>query len=170
VLKALEDGQKWPITYLNFDVTHKIPQIQNFPIFFIMKITANENDFNDILQTFWKLLLSSSVDCKLNCSDLAASHAPPPSPRIQLSHVIMYASRHYVTTETALGDYIFRSAFLLTDHENLHQDHCSSICNALMMITGVVKTFPICRWYRFHWPWFGLFVYQSLQFSFNQNY
>jgi len=89
--------------------------------------------------------VTSSVDCKLNCSELAASHAPPPSPRIQLSHVIVYASRHYVTTETALGDYIFRSALLLTDHENLHQDHCSSICNALMMITGVIKTFPICR-------------------------
>jgi len=38
-----------------------------------MKITANENDINDILQTFRQLLLSSSVHCKLNCSDLAAS-------------------------------------------------------------------------------------------------
>jgi len=23
-----------------------------------------------------------------------------------------------------------------------------------MMLTGVIKTFAICRWYRFHWPWF----------------
>jgi len=22
-----------------------------------------------------------------------------------------------------------------------------------MMITGVMETFGICRWYRFHWPW-----------------
>jgi len=25
-----------------------------------------------------------------------------------------------------------------------------------MMITGVIETFAICRWYRFHWPWFSL--------------
>jgi len=43
----------------------------------------------------------------------------------------------------------------LTDHKNLQQDHCSSICNALMMITGVIETFAKCR-YRFHWPWFSL--------------
>jgi len=39
----------------------------------IMKITANENDTNDILQTFQLLLLSPLVHCKLNCSDHAAS-------------------------------------------------------------------------------------------------
>jgi len=38
-----------------------------------MKITANENDTKDILQTFRLLLLSSSVHCKLNCGDHAAS-------------------------------------------------------------------------------------------------
>jgi len=26
-------------------------------------------------------------------------------------------------------------------NKNLQQDHCSSICNALMMITGVMETF-----------------------------
>jgi len=26
------------------------------------------------------------------------------------------------------------------------------ICNALMMITGVIETFAICRLYRFVWP------------------
>jgi len=32
-----------------------------------------------------------------------------------------------------------------------------SICSALMMmITGVIETFAICRWYRFHWPWFSI--------------
>jgi len=36
-----------------------------------MKITASENDTNDILQTFRELLLSSSVHCKLNCNDHA---------------------------------------------------------------------------------------------------
>jgi len=25
-----------------------------------------------------------------------------------------------------------------------------------MMITGVIETFAICRWYRFHWPWSSL--------------
>jgi len=24
-----------------------------------------------------------------------------------------------------------------------------------MMITGVIQTFAICHWYRFHWPWFS---------------
>jgi len=38
-----------------------------------MKNTPNENDVNDILPTFRELLLSSSVHCKLNCSDHAAS-------------------------------------------------------------------------------------------------
>ena len=42
-------------------------------------------------------------------------------------------------------------------HKNLQQDHCSSICNAPMMITGVIETFAIYRWYRFHWPWFSLY-------------
>jgi len=30
------------------------------------------------------------------------------------------------------------------------------ICNAPMVITGVIEKFAICRWYRFHWPWFSL--------------
>jgi len=30
------------------------------------------------------------------------------------------------------------------------------LCNALMMMTGVIETFAICRGYRFHWPWFSL--------------
>jgi len=42
-------------------------------------------------------------------------------------------------------------------NKNLQHDHCSSICNALMMITGVIETFAICRWCRFHWPWFSLY-------------
>jgi len=52
--------------------------------------------------------------------------------------------------------FIFHSAFLLNDHKNLPEDHCSSICNTLMMITGVPEAFAICRLYRFHWPWFSL--------------
>ena len=36
-----------------------------------MKITANQNDINDILQMFQLLLLTSSVHCKQNCIDLA---------------------------------------------------------------------------------------------------
>jgi len=36
-------------------------------------------------------------------------------------------------------------------NKNLQHDHCSSICNALMMITAVIETFAICRLYRFLW-------------------
>ena len=52
--------------------------------------------------------------------------------------------------------FIFYRAFLLNDHKNLQQDHCSSICNALMMITGAIETFAICHLHRFLWPWFSL--------------
>jgi len=41
-------------------------------------------------------------------------------------------------------------------NKNSKHDHCNSICNVLMMITRVIETFAICRWYRFHWPWFSL--------------
>jgi len=66
-----------------------------------------------------------------------------PTASIQLSHVTTYASRHDVTTETALRIFLFYSAFLPNDQSEL--DHCSSICNALMMITGVIETFAIGR-------------------------
>ena len=39
---------------------------------------------------------------------------------------------------------------------------CSSICNALMMITGVIETFAICCLYRFHWPCFSLYYIKDL--------
>jgi len=45
--------------------------------------------------------------------------------------------------------FIFHSDFLLTDHWNLQQDHCSSICNALMIVTGVTETSAKCCLYRF---------------------
>ena len=38
-------------------------------------------------------------------------HAPSPSARIQLSHVTTYASRHYITTETALLIFHFLQRF-----------------------------------------------------------
>jgi len=45
--------------------------------------------------------------------------------------------------------FIFYSTFLLNDNKNLQHDHCSSICNALMMITGVelnanIPSMPLC--------------------------
>ena len=51
-----------------------------------------------------------------------------------------------------------QSLFLIikTLHKNLQRNHCSSICNALMMITVVNETFAICRLYRILWPWFSL--------------
>jgi len=39
-------------------------------------------------------------------------------------------------------------------NKNLQHDHCSSICNGLMIKTGVNETYAICRLYRFLWPWF----------------
>ena len=42
--------------------------------------------------------------------------------------------------------FIFHSALLFTDPKNLQQDHCSSICNALMMITKVIERSAICHW------------------------
>ena len=101
----------------------------------IMKITANEKSF-------------MPHSCR---------HAPSPSARIQLSHVTTYASRHYVTTETALRVFHFFTAlFSWVTNKNLQHDHCSSICNALMKITGVIETFAICRLYHFHWSWYSL--------------
>jgi len=52
--------------------------------------------------------------------------------------------------------FIFYSAFSWMTNKNLQHDHCSSICNALLMITVVIETFAICRLYRFLWPWFSL--------------
>jgi len=58
--------------------------------------------------------------------------------------VYIYTSWQHCT-ETALAFFTFHRVFLLTDHKNLQHDHCSSICNALMMITGVIETFVLCR-------------------------
>jgi len=44
-----------------------------------------------------------------------------------------------VTTVTASRFSIFHSAFLLTDHKNLQQDHCSSIANIMIMVTAVIE-------------------------------
>jgi len=44
---------------------------------------------------------------------------------------------------------LFTALFSSMTNKNLQHDHCSSICNALMMITGVIETFEICRLYRF---------------------
>ena len=51
--------------------------------------------------------------------------------------------------------FFFTELFSWVTNKNLQHDHCRSICNALMMITGVIETFTICRWFRFHWPWFS---------------
>ena len=45
----------------------------NITLEIIMKITASENDINDISQTFRLRLISSSVHYKLKCSDHGAS-------------------------------------------------------------------------------------------------
>jgi len=52
----------------------------------------------------------------------------------------------------------FTALFCWVANQNLQHGHCSSICNALMVITGVMETLAICRLYCFHWPWFLLQV------------
>jgi len=62
-----------------------------------------------------------------------------------MHHVITYASRVYVTIETDLRVFHLSQRFSPDYHKNLQQDHCSPICHALMMITGIIETFAICR-------------------------
>jgi len=98
-------------------------------------------------------------------------HAPSPSAHIQLSHVITYTSRPYVTTKIALCVFHFFTAlFSWVTNKNFQHDHCSSICNALMKITRVIKTFAICHWYHFHQPWFSLQGYLVLVLFMYQNF
>jgi len=52
-------------------------------------------------------------------------HMPSSLVRIQLSHVSMYASHHYVTTETAFCAFHFFTALFSWMTNNLQQDHCS---------------------------------------------
>jgi len=37
-----------------------------------------------------------------------------------------------------------------------------------MMITGIIETYAICRWYRFHRPWFSLYGYICVFSTFMQ--
>ena len=114
----------------------------------------------EILGRYWQLLHRSGKKIILLSPLFMPNswrHTPSPSPRIQLNHVTTYASRHYVTTETALRVFHFFTAlFSWVTNKNLRHDHCSSICNALMMVSVVIETLAICRLYRFHWPWFSL--------------
>jgi len=58
-----------------------------------------------------------------------------------ISYIIVYFLRTYLNT--------FWTTLL--SEGSFSQRHVK-----LMMITGVIETFAICRWYRFHWPWFSL--------------
>jgi len=60
-------------------------------------------------------------------------HAPSPLACIQLSHVTTYASHHYRNRLSCFS--FFTALFSWKTNMNLQQDHCCSICNALMMIT-----------------------------------
>ena len=68
--------------------------------------------------------------------------------------------RHFRSSPSGFS--FFTAFFSWVFNKNLQHDHCSSICNALIMITGVMETFAICRLYRFHWPWFSLLGYLAL--------
>jgi len=57
----------------------------------------------------------------------------------QISHVTMYALATTLLLKQRFAFFIFHSTFFLTDHKNLQQDHCNSICNALMMIKELSK-------------------------------
>ena len=62
--------------------------------------------------------------------------------------------RHYRNSPLLFS--FFTALFSWVTNKNLQHDHCSSIYNALMMITGVIETFALCCLYRSHWPWFSL--------------
>jgi len=53
--------------------------------------------------------------------------------------------RHYRNSPSRFS--FFTALFSWVINKNLRHDHCSSICNALMMIR-VIETFAICRWFR----------------------
>jgi len=63
--------------------------------------------------------------------------------------------RHYRNSLSRFSFFV-TALFSWVTNKNLRQEHCSPICNALMMmITGVIETIAMCHWYRFHWPWFS---------------
>jgi len=70
-------------------------------------------------------------------------------------HVCFAPLRHYRNSRLRFS--FFTALFSWMTNKNLQRDHCSSICKALMMITGVIETFAICRLYRFFCPWFSLY-------------
>jgi len=76
-------------------------------------------------------------------------------PAESCGYVCFAPLRHYRNSPARFS---FVTALFSSSHgyqKNLQQDHCRPICNALMTITGVIETFAIYRWYRFHWPWFS---------------
>ena len=75
-------------------------------------------------------------------------------PAESCDYVCFAPLRHYRNSPLRFS--FFTALFSWMTNKNLQHDHCSSICNALMMITGVIETFAICRLYRFLWPWFPL--------------
>ena len=74
-------------------------------------------------------------------------------PAESCDYVCFVPLRHY--RNSLLRFSFFTALFSWMTNKNLQQDHCSSICNALMMITGVIETFAICQLYRFLCPWFS---------------
>ena len=75
-------------------------------------------------------------------------------PAESCDYVCFAQLRHYRNSPLRFSFITALSSWMT--NENLQHDHCSSICNALMMITGLIETFAICRLYRFLWPWFSL--------------
>ena len=87
--------------------------------------------------------------------DVTRHHHRRVSPPAESCDYVCFAPlRHYRNSPLRLS--FFTVLFSWMSNKNLQHDHCSSICNALMMITGVIKTFAICRLYRFLWPRFSL--------------
>ena len=75
-------------------------------------------------------------------------------PAESYDYVCIAPLRHYRNSHLRFS--FFTAHFSWMTNKNLQNDHCSSIYNALMMITGVIETFEICHFYRFLWPRFSL--------------
>ena len=75
-------------------------------------------------------------------------------PAESCDYVCFEPLRHYRNNPLLFS--FFTALFSWMTNKNLQHDHCSSICHALMMLTGVIETFAICCLHRFLWPWFSL--------------
>ena len=127
------------------------------------KITTNEKQFCNFAIVlhgkfcclcYCLLFFKKMKDAETFSYDVTLHHHRHVSSRVTRLRMLRATTSQ---PDQSIAFLIFHSAFLLTGHKSLQQDHCSSIFNALiLMITGVFETFAVCRLHRFHWLWFSL--------------